>query len=204
MCLCKAGDISFIHWQKQFYCDVDLKRGIPLSTLMKESEILELRFIEWEEKLSNFHSTNPLINYFSVKQCLFLQKHLFKLSKYLKFVNQLPTQFYTLLRFFAHDVSLDNIKKAFKISHSLINDDEFDCDKRKKASIQSNFEKYSPEEIIGFVHTLQEVYKVSENVAWASIVKCFPYQERKTAIWCGKQDPGNEAINELKRKAKEQ
>ena len=204
MSLSEAGDISFIHWQKQFYCDVDHKSGIPLSTLIKESEMLELRFTDWEEKLTNFRSTNPVINYFSVKQCLFLQKNLFKLSKDLQMASHLPTQFYTLLRFFDHDVSLDNIKNAFKLSRSLINDDECDHDKWKKASIQSNFEKYSPDEIIGFVNTLQEIYEVSENVAWASIIQCFPYREGKAAIWCEKQDPESEAINELEQMAKEQ
>ena len=195
MSLCEAGDISYIYWQKNFHCDIELIRGISLSDLISESEKLEKRFADWKEKIAHFRSTNPVMNYFLVKQCLFLQKHLFTLSQDLKLADQLPAQFYTLLQFFAHDVSLDNIKTAFNLSRSFSGE---------KASIKSNFEKYSPEEIIGFVNTLQEIYEIDKKVAWASIMNCFPYREGKAAIWCTNQDPESEAIKVLEKKAKEE
>ncbi|XP_065676513.1 E3 ubiquitin-protein ligase rnf213-alpha-like isoform X2 [Hydra vulgaris] len=202
MSLCEAGDIKFIQWQKTFYCDIELERGVSIKDLIIESEKLEKRFMNWKEKLTTFRHLNPIINYFSVKQCLFMQKQLFMLIDDLNHVDRLPTQFYTLLYFFAHDVNVNNIRHTFNLSRILTIEDE--SQQWQTAIIQSNFDKCTPDEILDIVNTLREVYDISENVAWASIIEIFPYREGKAVVWCGKQDSESENINELELKAKVQ
>ncbi|XP_065676801.1 E3 ubiquitin-protein ligase rnf213-alpha-like isoform X2 [Hydra vulgaris] len=202
MSLCEAGDIKFIQWEKKFYCDIEFERGVSINDLIIESEKLEKRFMYWKEKLTTFRCLNPIINYFSVKQCLFMQKQLFMLIDDLKLVDRLPPQFYTLLYFFAHDVNVNNIRHTFKLSRILTIEDE--SQQWQTAIIPSNFDKYTPDKILDIVNTLHEVYNISENVAWASIIEVFPYCEGKAVVWCGKQDPESENINELELKAKVQ
>ncbi|XP_065678763.1 E3 ubiquitin-protein ligase rnf213-alpha isoform X3 [Hydra vulgaris] len=200
MSLCEAGDIKFIQWEKTFYCDIECQREVSINDLMLESEKLEKRFTDWKEKLTKFRYLNPIINFFSVKQCLFMQKQLFLLTEDFKNVDKLSSQFFTILYFFANDITLRNIKYAFQLSCNLTIDDE--SQQCKAISIQSNFDKYTANEILKFVNTLQKVYDISENVAWASIIKVFPYHKGKAALWCKKQDSECKEINELEQKAK--
>ncbi|XP_065678749.1 E3 ubiquitin-protein ligase rnf213-alpha isoform X5 [Hydra vulgaris] len=202
MSLCEAGDIKFIQWEKTFYCDIEFERGVSINDLILESEKLENQLMNWKEKLTTFRRSNPIINYFSVKQCLFMQKQLFMLIDNLKHVDRLPPQFYTLLYFFAHDVNVSNIKHTFNLSRILTIEDE--SQQWQTAIIQSNFDKYTPDEILDIVNTLQKEYNINENVAWASIIEIFPYREGKAVVWCGKQDSESENINELELKAKAQ
>nr|XP_047126393.1 E3 ubiquitin-protein ligase RNF213 isoform X3 [Hydra vulgaris] len=202
MSLCEAGDIKFIQWEKTFYCDIEFEREVSINDLILESEKLEKRFMYWKEKLTTFRRLNPIINYFSVKQCLFMQKQLFMLIDDLKHVDRLPPQFYTLLYFFAHDVNVNNIRNTFKLSRILTIEDE--SQQWQTPIIQSNFDKYTPDEILDIVNTLQKEYDINENVAWASIIEIFPYREGKAVVWCGKQDSESENINELELKAKAQ
>ncbi|XP_065678766.1 E3 ubiquitin-protein ligase rnf213-alpha isoform X3 [Hydra vulgaris] len=200
MSLCEVGDIKFIHWKKTFYCNIEFEGETSINGLIIESEKLEKRLTYWKDKLTSFRCLNPIINHFSVKQCLFMQKQLFMLTENLSYVDKLSSQFFTLLNFFAHDITLSNIKQAFKLSYNLNIEDELQ--KWKTATILSNFDKYTPNEILEFVNTLQQEYDISENVAWASIIKIFPYREGKAALWCEKQDSECKEINELEQEAK--
>ena len=202
MLLLKAGDVNFICWEKKFNCD--LENGVSLNDLTLESAKLEKRLVEWKESLIRFRRKNPVMNYYSVEQCIYLQKHLFRLTKDLKHADELPSQFYTLLRFFAHDVSLKNIKLAFSLSHLSIYKEEYKEERWKKASIKSNFEKHTPDEIKEFVQILKDSYDISENIAWASIIKCFPFSISNALRWCHQQDFESQEIDDLEIKSREQ
>ncbi|XP_065678667.1 E3 ubiquitin-protein ligase rnf213-alpha isoform X7 [Hydra vulgaris] len=200
MSLCEAGDINFLKWRMTFNCDVELEPENSMKDLESESEKLENRFTDWKEKLTSFRQSNAIINYFSVKQCLFMQKQLFMLNENLQNVDKLSTQFYTLLYFFDHNVCLNKIKHTFNLSRTLSIKDE--SEQWKKGHIQSNFDKYTPDKILKFVNKLQKNYDINENVAWASIIKIFPYLEGKAVPWCEKQDSESEEIDKLEQEAK--
>ncbi|XP_065678772.1 E3 ubiquitin-protein ligase rnf213-alpha isoform X3 [Hydra vulgaris] len=200
MSLCKAGDVKYIHWKKVFHCDIELQREISINDLKLESEKLEKRFTELKEKLTKFRILYPIINFFSVKQCLFMQKQLFMLTEDLKHVDRLSSQFYTILNFFANDITLSIIIQAFKLSRSLTFEDE--SQQSKTSNIQSNFDNYTPNKILEIVNTLQNDFNISENVAWASIINVFPYREGNAVLWCAKQNSECKEINELEQEAK--
>ena len=200
--LCEAGDVSFINWKKTFYCNIESSKENLLGVLASESDKVEKRLAEWDDMLKSLRNTDPLINHFTIRQCLFLQRHLFLLSQDSKYITKLPPQFYTLLKFFDQDVSLNNIKNALSMSRSFINKNESTKDDWKKVKSQSNFDEFTAGEIEKFVISLQEEYDISESVAWAAIINCFPYREGKAVLWCKNQNPDDEQIIELEHDAR--
>ncbi|XP_065674932.1 E3 ubiquitin-protein ligase rnf213-alpha-like isoform X2 [Hydra vulgaris] len=197
MMLCDAGDVNYINWKKTFLCNIESDKENLLADLRIETEKIEKKLTEWNNILKSIRSVNPVINHFTVRQCLFLQKHLYLLSKDSKYSNKLPSQFYSLLKFFDHDVTSTNIKNAFSLSHSLLGRNQSAKDDWKKVKSQSNFEELTAVEIQNIVNLLQDEYDISETVAWAAILNVFPYREGKAILWCNKQSPDDDQIIEF-------
>ncbi|XP_047126737.1 E3 ubiquitin-protein ligase rnf213-alpha isoform X2 [Hydra vulgaris] len=202
MMLCDAGDVNYINWKKTFLCNIESDKENLLADLRIETEKIEKKLTEWNNILKSIRSVNPVINHFTVRQCLFLQKHLYLLSKDSKYCNKLPSQFYSLLKFFGHDVTSSNIKNAFSLSHSLLGKNQSTKDDWKKVKSQSNFEEMTAIEIQNIVNLLQDEYDISETVAWAAILNVFPYREGKAILWCNKQSPDDDQIIEFELEAR--
>ena len=134
--LCEAGDVKSLHWKIIMRCDIRnaTKTGFEehFAEMKKEIMVLENRFKEWKEILTVFRQNNPLMNYFTVKQSLVLQKQLYLLSKDLSKANYLPSQVFTLLKYIRADVSAERIKHAFYLS-AVLDDSNNNSEDWKKA-----------------------------------------------------------------------
>ena len=170
-----------------------------------QASILEKRLQEWKEKLFEFRLRNPLMNYFTVKQCLVLQKHLYTLSKNIKNVNTLPPQVFILLKCIAEDVTVKKIEYAFYIS-SLSDDDNKNANGWKKARSEqpTNFTDCTLHELQGHIELLQDDYGIEENIALASLMKCYPYVLDEVIFWCKEQDPASDITDDLANEAEEE
>ncbi|XP_065678762.1 E3 ubiquitin-protein ligase rnf213-alpha isoform X2 [Hydra vulgaris] len=197
MMLCKAGDVSYINWRKNFFCSIESGEEFLLADLKLETVKIEKRLTEWSNMLKNIRLENPIINHFTIKQCLFLQKHLYFLYEDSNYCQVLPFQFYILLKKFNQDVKLTNVKKALSLSNRKKN--QIVKDDWKKTS---NFDELTALEIHKIVSSLHEVFKFSETVAWAATLNIFPYCEWKAVLWCNKQKQDDDQMIEFELEAR--
>ena len=190
-------------------CDRDDADRIGLdehfAPMKDESLILEKRLEQWKEKLFEFRQKNPLMNYFTVKQCLVLQKHLYALSKNMAKANMLPPQVVTLLKCITDDISVRKIKDAFCFS-SFLDDDNNNANDWKKAKSDqpTNFTELSLHELQDYVDMIQDEHSIDENVALASLMVCFPLAVGKAILWCKKQNPDSDLIDSMASEAEKE
>lgn len=204
--LCEAGAVQWLHLKVEVKCDIDKALEIGMEAWYKElrnkiSE-LEKHLEEWERDLSECRKANALLNYFTVKQCLVLQKHLYQLSKNNQFNNPLPPQVYSLLRVIVDDVSVDKIKDAFMLSNIDDNEDVNKDWETVAHTKPTNFNQLSYQKLLLILTELQQDYE--ENVALACLARVFPFDMNKAIIWCSKQDPDSDLINEIGEDAEEE
>ena len=201
--LCEAGDVSYLAWKTEIRCNIDewKEHGNNLSkAYTDEVTKLEQRRVEWEKSLLDFRLKHHVLNYFSVKQILFLQKHIFPLGQNEINFQSLPAQVYTLLKFVDPEINNEKIKDAHFLATTL------DCTDRKEdwtilESVFPNFAKFSVENLIEFVETLQDDHLIEENIAMASLIAVSPFVESSAVLWCEKQDSDNPVIQKQSAKA---
>ena len=207
--LCEAGDVKSLHWKTTMRCDIQnaMKTGFEehFAEMKKEILVLENRLKEWKENLTAFRQNNPLMNYFTVKQSLVLQKQLYLLSKDLSKANYLPSQVFTLLKYIIADVSAGRIKNAFYLS-SVLDDSNNNSEDWKKAKSDqpTNFTEYGFHQLHAFIDMLQDECGIEENVALASLIRCNPFIKGKAIIWCSKQSPESDLIDDLADQAEQE
>ena len=144
------------------------------------------------------------MNYFTVKQCLVLQKQLYLLSNNQLKANDLPSQVFTLLKFIINDVNAEKIKHAFQISKVLDDTNNSEDWTKMKSDQPSNFTEYGFPKLHEFVEMLQDEHGIEENIALASLIKCNPFIKGKAIIWCSKQSPESDLIDDLADQAKQE
>lgn len=187
--------------KKEIKCDIDIAlkigRDVWYKELKEEINKLEKCLEEWKQDLSECRKAYPLLNYFTVKQCLVLQQRLYQLNHNISSVNSLPPQVFTLLRVIADDVSVDKIKNAFMLS--VISDKE-DLNKDWKTVVHdkpTNFNQLSYHKLLNILQQLQHEHKFEKNVTLACLTRIYPFDMSRAIIWCHKQDPDNDLVDEI-------
>ncbi|XP_057290514.1 E3 ubiquitin-protein ligase rnf213-alpha-like isoform X3 [Hydractinia symbiolongicarpus] len=199
--LCEAGAVKWLHLKMEVKCDIAKACEIGMEAWYKELREkifqLEEHLKEWKRDLSEYREKYPLLNYFTVKQCLVLQKHLYYLHDNIGSVISLPPQVFALLRVIDDDVSVVKIKNAFMMS--MIDDKEVLNKDWETVAYEkpTNFNQMSYQKIAIILEKLQQEHKFDENVALACLTRVFPFDMNKAIIWCHKQDPDSDLINEI-------
>ena len=204
--LCEAGNTKMLQYRKEIHCNIEKVKDIGLSgcfdDIKGEIQQLNERLKEWKEELQCYRERHFVMNYFTVKQCLVLQKDLYQLHKDYRKVAELHPQVFSLLKALCPDINEEKIKNAFTRSFRN-NSKETTDDWQKLTSEQiSNFNQFSIGQLAKFLDTLTE-HDIDENVALASLLKIIPFDESEAIIWCLKQNPVGDMIEEMAEEAKE-
>ena len=179
--LCEAGDVSYLVWKREIRCNIEEckeRGGDIVHEFADEVEKLERRREEWQNSLDDFRRKHRVLNYFSVKQILYLQKEMLRLEKKEIDCDRLPVQVFTLLKYI--DIHVDNqkIKNALFLSAAMdtapVNNTWADF-----KSDHANFNFFSLDDLKGFVDTLENEHFIERNVAMASLIRVPQYTVSK-------------------------
>ena len=204
--LCEAGDTRMLQYRKEIHCNIEKVKHIGFAEcfddIKDEIQQLNKQLEEWKEELQCYREHHVVMNYFTVKQCLVLQKHLYHLHQDYRKVVELHPQVFTLLKALCPDINEEKIKNAF--TRSFRNNSKETTDEWQKLTSEqiSNFNQFSIGQLAKFLDTLTE-HDIDENVALASLLKIIPFDESEAIIWCLKQNPVGDMIEEMAEEAKE-
>lgn len=202
--LCEAGDTRMLHYRKEIPCDIDQAKTMGMeqyfTNIKSEIQLLNKQLQAWKQELEGYRKDHPVMNYFTVKQCLVLQKHLHELQKDIRKVREIDPQVFTLLKAVCPDPTEEKVKDAFTLSFSTIDQTSNDSWQKVQAERPTNFNQLSLNQLLKFLDTLINL-GIDENVALASLVKLNPYDESRAIIWCKKHDPSNAIIEEMAEEA---
>lgn len=205
--LCEAGNTKMLQYRKEIHCNIEKVKDIGLSgcfdDIKGEIQQLNERLKEWKEELQCYRERHFVMNYFTVKQCLVLQKDLYQLHKDYRKVAELHPQVFSLLKALCPDINEEKIKNAF--TRSFRNNGKETADDWQKLTSEqlSNFNQFSFRQLLQFLDSLSE-HDIDENVALASLLKVIPFDESEAIIWCSKQDPVDDMIEVMAKEVKEQ
>ena len=205
--LCEAGDTRMLRYRKEIPCNIEEAKvmGMEQYFAAMKSEIHQLskQLQEWKQELEGYRKDHPVMNYFTVKQCLVLQKHLHELQKDVRKVRNLDPQVFTLLRAVCPDITAEKIQDAFTLSYGSNSETSNDSWLKVQLERPTNFNQFSLAQIEKILDTLNDK-DIDDSVAMASLVRLFPYDESKAIIWCKKQDPSNPLIDEMAEEAEQE
>ena len=207
--LCKAGNSQFIGWQKEIRCNID--KGTDqfdrtISYIEEICRIMEDRLNEWKQTLHNKRWMYPNLNYFTVRQLVFLQKTLFGLfTKPTSFVAQLPTQVFTLLECIYANISREVLKKtilssAYEVKYGQVSNDSESWKKIDQPG--SRFEEVSLEKIVQILSQL-ESEGLSDDAAMAAVNTCGVEDVDEAAVWYAENEDNDEVLVRLCNEMKE-
>ena len=205
--LCEAGDTRMLQYRKDIPCNIDEAKAMGMeqyfATIKSEIQQLSEQLQEWKQELEGYRKDHPVMNYFSVKQCLVLQRQLHELQKDIGKVTKLDPQVFTLLKAVCPDITTEKIKDAFTLSFGSVNETANDSWQKVQSERPTNFNQFSLAQIEKILDTLNDE-DIDDSVALASLVRLFPYDESKAIIWCKRQDPSNPLIDEMAEEAEEE
>ena len=205
--LCEAGDTRMLQYRKDIPCNLEEAKVMGMeqyfATIKSEIQRLSEQLQEWKQKLEGYRKDHPVMNYFSVKQCLVLQKQLHELQKDIGKVTELDPQVFTLLKAVCPDITTEEIKDAFTLSFGLVSETANDSWQKVQSERPTNFNQFSLAQIEKILDTLND-QDIDDSVALASLVRLFPYDESQAIIWCKRQDPSNPLIDEMAEEAEEE
>ena len=196
--LCEAGDITYLNWKYEI--EMNISQVSDISKFLEEAKlminVLEDSLRLWNIELKDFRKLYPHVNCYSVKQILYLQRQLNKLSVRLENVKDLQPQVYTLLEWIAEGVNSKDVRDAYFVATQL------DSDKREedtdwKRNEHNNFTNFTKEELLSIIDWLVDKQDIDEEVAKASLIKVEPYSKGAARKWCQLQDPDDEDIGQL-------
>lgn len=205
--LCEAGDTRMLQYKKDIPCNIEEAKVMGMeqyfSAIKSEIQQLSNQLQEWKQELEGYRKDHPVMNYFTVKQCLVLQKHLYELQKDIGKVTELDPQVFTLLKSVCPEITAEKIKDAFTLSFHSVNETPNDSWQKVQPERPTNFNQFSLTQIENILDTLND-QDIDDSVALASLVRLFPYDESKAIIWCKRQDPSNPLIDEMAEEAEEE
>lgn len=205
--LCEAGDTRILQYRKEIHCNIKKMKGIGLAEcfddIKDEIQQLNKQLEEWKEELQCHREHHFVMNYFTVKQCLVLQKHLYQLHQDYRKVVELHPQVFSLLKVICPDINEEKIKNAFTRSFKNSSKETTDDWQKLTSDELSNFNQFSFSQMSKFLDSLTE-HDIDENVALASLLKVIPFDESEAIIWCLKQDPVDDRIEKMAEEAKEE
>lgn len=174
---------------------MDIEEGLSAQiTVADDIQKLENRLRDWKKEFCEFRKNCPLANYFNNKQCLYLRKHLHCLTKTIKNIYKLPPQVFILLQSIKSDITTKDIEYAFQFSYIGENTQKKNNWKKVEVENDNNFVLFSIKEIKKFLDILSE-HGIDENIALASVKQICPFEIEKAIIWCKKQDPDDDNID---------
>ena len=207
--LCRAGDSRYMGWQKEIRCCLDIgnhKFDDAISHIEEICWIMECHLKDWKETLHYKRWMYPSLNYFTVRQLVYLQKTLFGLfTKPTSFVAQLPTQVFILLECIYPNISRDVLKKtilssSYEIKYGQVVDGNENWKKVEQPG--TRFDQVSLEKITQILSQL-ESEGLPDDAAMAAVNACGAEDVDEAAVWYAENEENYELLKQLSNEMKD-
>lgn len=154
-----------------------------LNELQQQTTELKQQLIAWKEEFTEFRKSFYFANFYSVKQCLILQRFLYKVF-YEETFPEISSEIYNLLRCISSSVTETKIKESCLSSHG--DRAQKNQTERSSSTKESLFTKFSRKEIDKYLDLMIEE-DVGEEIALASLMVAEDISENgcgNALLWC--------------------
>lgn len=204
--LVESGNVHFLDWHKEWKSDVASAKEIGMDKFLEDMDstikYLNGHLETWRKDVMEFREKYPIANVYTIKQCLVLQRYLYQCSQQKQIAT--PTEeVFTLLQCISNNVSTEKIKTCLFAIHA---DPQKSTERTKVDSDETNFTRFTMDEINKYMKMLQDDFDLDESVVLASLVAVDIAKEGEAIIWCKKmmKEGDEDKIEELREKAEEE
>ena len=201
--LCNAGNSRYLEWRKEIKCCLDegkYKFDQTIQEIESACLSMENHLHEWEKTLHLKRSTYPNLNFFTVQQIVFLQKKLCGLSSSpATFVENLPTQVFTLLENVYPDVSKEVLRNAilsasYELKYGWTSEQQENWEKVEMP--EDRFQQANVNDIERFLLELENE-GLSDDVALAATNACGLENMDEALVWSVENGADDDLVNAL-------
>lgn len=208
--LCNAGCNKYVKWNRVFGCQIEAAAEDDSNVIQEiedECALLENDLEEWKQKLHQKRWKYPHLNFFTVRQLMYLQKELTETLRKdnIKSVRGLSSQVFTLLEEIYpeinHQIFSTVLSKSSHDRHygqSLKADDNW----RRITRVEDKFVGVSLKEIEDFITRLERDGH-DEDVAKAAMMECGMADFHVTSAWGIEHSDEEDKISSLATKMDE-